>query len=132
MGGFPVEGAMPRPRLTVELILGWADAHHDRTSFRPHIRSGAVVGVPGQTWAALDIALRLGLRGLPGRDSLRRLLCRLRPNLQENGGPGRGNLVKRARVTELRAQGLSHAEIAARLQVSRQAVSSMLQRTGRG
>jgi hypothetical protein len=34
--------------------------------------------VPGQSWAAIDEALRRGLRGLPGGDTLARLLGRHR------------------------------------------------------
>jgi hypothetical protein len=35
-----------------------------------------VAGVPGQTWATTDQALREGLRGLPGGDTLAKLLDR--------------------------------------------------------
>jgi hypothetical protein len=42
------------------------------------VAAGQVAGAPGETWRALDVALRQGLRGLPGGDSLARLLRRHR------------------------------------------------------
>jgi hypothetical protein len=41
-------------------------------------KSGPIPLVPGDTWADIDMALIVGLRGLPGRDTLRRLLARER------------------------------------------------------
>jgi hypothetical protein len=41
-------------------------------------RGESVAGVPGQSWAATDEALRRGLRGLPGGDTLAGLLDRHR------------------------------------------------------
>src|SRR5262249_22496724 len=61
------------PRLTVELILAWADAHHARTGSWPRETSGPVVGAPGEMWSGVDIALEKGLRGLAGSSSLPRL-----------------------------------------------------------
>ena len=69
---------MRRPPLSVEQVLSWADAHHARTGRWPVVNSGAVPDAPGQTWRNLDHALRAGWRGLPGGDSLPRLLDRLR------------------------------------------------------
>jgi hypothetical protein len=66
------------PRLTVPQILAWADAHYTRTGRWPVILSGSIAGVAGQTWVAVDMALRVGVRGLPGGDSLSRLLKRRR------------------------------------------------------
>jgi hypothetical protein len=65
---------MPALRLTVSLILRWADAHRQRTGRWPHARSGPVAGAPGQTWQAINRALARGSRGLPGGSSLARLL----------------------------------------------------------
>jgi hypothetical protein len=65
--------------LTVKQILAWADVHHARTGQRPKAKSGAVVGAPGETWNAVNLALEQGHRGLPGGDSLGRLLNRHRP-----------------------------------------------------
>jgi hypothetical protein len=90
--GLPPGGSLPRlllehrgrkPRrrggpLTEGLILGWADAHRERTGRWPNVDSGAVAGVPGETWRQVDSALRAGQRGLPGGDSLARLLHRRR------------------------------------------------------
>jgi hypothetical protein len=67
-----------RPPLSPEQVLAWADAHRERTGRWPRQRSGCVDGVDGLTWHGIDDALRLGLRGLPGGDSLARLLARER------------------------------------------------------
>jgi hypothetical protein len=70
---------MARPaRLTVAQILRWADAHHERTGGWPRTTTGAVPGAPGEAWLRIDTALRYGHRGLPGGDSLARLLDRER------------------------------------------------------
>jgi hypothetical protein len=63
-----------KPQLTLKLILGWADAFHDRHGRWPHLYDGEVEGVPGQTWAAADRALTVGNRGLPGGTTLAKLL----------------------------------------------------------
>jgi hypothetical protein len=74
------------PRLRVAQVLAWADAHRARTGRWPRQQSGPVAGAPaGTTWAAIDAALREGLRGLPGGSSLGRLLEQRRGA----GGPGR-------------------------------------------
>jgi hypothetical protein len=64
------------PPLTEELILTWADAHQQQTGKWPVAHSGAVRDTPGETWRNLDAALQHGCRGLPGGDSLSRLLQR--------------------------------------------------------
>jgi hypothetical protein len=66
------------PRLTVRRILAWADEHHDRTGQWPRRLSGAIDGAPGESWLAIDDALRQGHRGLKGGSSLARLLARRR------------------------------------------------------
>jgi hypothetical protein len=66
------------PRLSQRQILEWADAHRRRTGRWPAVDSGAVAEAPAETWRALDAALRRGYRGLPGGDSLARLLDRRR------------------------------------------------------
>ena len=63
-------------KLTVAQILAWADAHFARTGEWPSANTGLVAGAPGQSWAAIDEALRRGGRGLPGGDTLARLLDR--------------------------------------------------------
>ncbi len=62
------------PVLTVEQILAWADAHFERTGEWPKVLSGKVVDAPNETWSAINASLELGLRGLPGKSSLARLL----------------------------------------------------------
>jgi hypothetical protein len=67
-----------RPTLTVEQILAWADEHHARVGTWPGQHSGPVTAAPLESWHAIDIAMRQGLRGLPGSDSVARLLTRER------------------------------------------------------
>lgn len=62
-------------QLTNEVILQLAKAHHDHTGDWPLILSGSVQGVPGETWARIDAALRSGSRGLAGNSSLAMLLA---------------------------------------------------------
>ena len=61
------------PELTQDEILAWADAHH---AHRPvaHVAIGADPAGAGETWLAVEAALALGLRGLPGRSTIPRLL----------------------------------------------------------
>jgi hypothetical protein len=66
------------PRLDVEQVLAWADAHREATGEYPHGRSGPVRGVPGETWAIIHSALSKGLRGLPGGSSLAQILAERR------------------------------------------------------
>ncbi len=65
-------------RLTERQILAWADRHHDRTGKWPTCRSGPISGSHGERWSAVHAALETGRRGLPGGDSLFRLLARHR------------------------------------------------------
>src|SRR5215469_3849949 len=65
-----------RPPLSEIKIIRWAKAHIRRTGQWPRVSERVPIpGVPGENWRALDIALRDGLRGLPGGSSLNRLLC---------------------------------------------------------
>jgi hypothetical protein len=64
------------PPLTAEQILAWADAHFRRTGRWPSGHAGPVPDAPGENWTAIDGALWAGSRGLPGGDSLARLLRR--------------------------------------------------------
>jgi hypothetical protein len=66
------------PRLTVRQILAWADAHDRRTGAFPTGASGPIHDAPGETWRAVDAALLIGRRGLPGGSSLARLLAKQR------------------------------------------------------
>jgi hypothetical protein len=72
-------------RLTVAQILAWADAHYARIGRWPHAMTGEVPEAPGATWRAIDLALRQGHRGLPGGDSLSRLLDEQRRGLRPRG-----------------------------------------------
>jgi hypothetical protein len=60
--------------LTVGQILRWAERHFRSTGRWLSAASGAVTDAPGEHGRALDSALRHGFRGLPGGDSLARLL----------------------------------------------------------
>jgi hypothetical protein len=67
-----------KPPLTVEQILAWADAHHQRSGRWPTVADGTVAEAPAEHWHSLNSALRFGLRGLPGGNSLARLLNQYR------------------------------------------------------
>ena len=60
--------------LSKEVILHWAKLHEERTGRRPRYYSGKIVDAPDETWAAMDNALRIGKRSLPGGESLAKLL----------------------------------------------------------
>jgi transcriptional regulator with XRE-family HTH domain len=64
------------PDLSVRQVLALARAHHARTGAWPTMDSGPVADAPGETWAAINAALRESGRGLPGGNSLGRLLAR--------------------------------------------------------
>ena len=110
--------------LSVEQVLAWADAHRGSTGKWPTARSGPVAGAAGECWTAVDHALRRGSRGLPGGDSLARLL-RLERGITERRGRPREPARPRL-AAQLWAAGLSAKQIARRLGVSRQRVSQML------
>lgn len=67
-----------RAALSVEKILAWADAHHQRTGRWPKALSGEVADAPGETWGAISAALCTGARGLPGGSTLPQLLAKQR------------------------------------------------------
>src|SRR5262249_37797278 len=66
------------PRLTAASILVWADAHYRRTGRWPTSESGPIVDAPGETWRAVDTALKGGWRGQRGGSSLAHLLNKYR------------------------------------------------------
>jgi hypothetical protein len=72
-GAINVKG---RPRLSCGRIRGWASAYRRRTGKWPGVLSGPIPEAPGENWRAVNLALYLGYRGLPGGDSLARLLRR--------------------------------------------------------
>jgi hypothetical protein len=59
---------------TIELVLADADAFNRRTGRWPRRDSGRIVGSLGDTWCAVNLALRNGNCGLPGGSSLPQLL----------------------------------------------------------
>jgi hypothetical protein len=119
-----------RPRtfsLTEAQVLAWADAHRASTGAWPTATSGPIAGVPEETWAAVNAALGVGLRGLPGGDSLARLLRRERRMGERRGRvPG---IERRLLVNHLHSLGISPAQIGRHLGISRQAAWEMLKRT---
>jgi hypothetical protein len=64
------------PRLTVQVILLWAEAHYMRHGRYPSENAGPVEGASGETWNNISAALREGTRSLPGGSSLFKLLCK--------------------------------------------------------
>jgi hypothetical protein len=109
-----------RPPLTVEQILAWADAHHARTGRWPSAEAGPVPGAPGETWHAVHAALYVGRRGLPGGDSLARLLARHQRS-QRRAPPGPKGRPWTPEEDEL-ARTLPPEEVARRTRRSRTAV----------
>jgi hypothetical protein len=59
------EGGKGKPPLRLEKVLAWMRAHHRRTGTWPSAAAGTVPEAPGETWNAIDMALRHGHRGLP-------------------------------------------------------------------
>ena len=88
-----------RPRLTIAMILGWADAHRAATGDWPTTSSGSVRQAPfSEKWVTISEALRSGHRGLPGGQSLALLLAEHRgvePFLTEEGGRRRVKICRR-------------------------------------
>ena len=65
----------PRSPLTESQILAWADAFFARWERWPRQSDGEIAGTQGVQWAAVNAALKLGLRGLPGNSSLAKLFA---------------------------------------------------------
>jgi hypothetical protein len=61
--------------LTEAGILAWADAEHARSGNWPTADTGPIREAPGESWNAVDVALRGGGRSLPGGSSLAQLLA---------------------------------------------------------
>jgi hypothetical protein len=64
------------PRMYEDQIVGLAKAFFERHSRWPTVNDGVVEGYADETWYSVNKALYQGLRGLPGKDSLARLLAR--------------------------------------------------------
>jgi hypothetical protein len=60
--------------LTRKQVLAWADSFHQRTGHWPNHFSGPIDEAPGETWLAIEMALRQGIRGFKMRSTLFRLL----------------------------------------------------------
>ena len=73
-----VRNRLGLPPLTEDQILKWADHHHKKTGDWPRKNSGEVLNAPMETWRNIHAALLHGLRGLPGKSSLARLLSERR------------------------------------------------------
>jgi hypothetical protein len=72
----PARGPGARcPRLTVDQVVAWAEAHHAAAGRWPTPSSGAVAGAPGEKWLNINQALRKGARGLPSGLSLAKLFA---------------------------------------------------------
>jgi hypothetical protein len=63
------------PPLTEEKILMWADHHHEANGKWPRTTDKAIQGAPGEKWSNVNACLEQGLRGLPGKSSLAKLLA---------------------------------------------------------
>ncbi len=64
-----------RADLTEDQIVVWARFHHEKKGEWPTENGGLILGGDGETWAAVDAALRGGYRGLAGGSSLPQLLA---------------------------------------------------------
>jgi hypothetical protein len=62
------------PRLKLKQIRSWAKAYRQRVGRWPGAESGPIAEAPDETWKAVDVALKQGLRGLKGGSSLAKLL----------------------------------------------------------
>jgi hypothetical protein len=79
------------PRFTEQQIFAWAESHRERTGRWPTPKSGPIADAPGETWKAMTMALLQGHRGLPGGDSIPRLIrrqARVRKGQQPAAGRG--------------------------------------------
>ena len=73
-----VRNVQALPPLSEKQILSWADFHHKLTGKWPNQGSGTVLAAPDEKWLAISMALRAGVRGLPGGSSLAQLLAKRR------------------------------------------------------
>jgi len=90
-----------RRDFSIAQILTWADDHHRATGRWPRERSGGILKCPGETWGGVARALVRGERGLPGGNTLGRLLEGRQPpapKAPDRTGPCRPWLVGQARL----------------------------------
>lgn len=97
-----------RPTLTQRQVLGWAVAHHRRTGAWPTHKSGVIKESPGDTWLAVDIALRHAIRGFPKKSSLSRILDTVRGNTV-HGKPTASARKRPLNVREVQSWAKAHA-----------------------
>jgi hypothetical protein len=97
-----VPNRLNRPRFTVEQILAWADAHRARTGRWPTRSAGPIFEAPDERWSMVDTCMIQGNRGLPGGDSLARLLAR------ERGARKQGKPVRILKVEQILAWADEH------------------------
>jgi len=71
-----IRNHLAAPGLSASKILAWAKQHKRITGNWPTAESGDICGVAGEKWSSVQAALSQGNRGLPGGDSLARLLHR--------------------------------------------------------
>src|SRR5262249_13930840 len=77
------------PHLSTEQIIAWAQEYWRQPGLWPSRDSGPVAGAEGETWSGIDMALRYGLRGLPGSSSLARLAKRSARQSRTHSSPRR-------------------------------------------
>ena len=75
--------ASRRPRLTVDQVLAWGEAHHAATGQWPNSTLRMIVGTPDEKWGNVNECLRFGLRGLPSGLSLAKLFPGRKRNLTQ-------------------------------------------------
>jgi hypothetical protein len=62
------------PDFNLAQVLDWMDCHHGRSGSWPTCESGPISEAPGETWMAVDKALRNRRRGFTERSSLAQVL----------------------------------------------------------
>ena len=93
-----------RPRLILDQVLAWADAHYLATGRWPRTQSGTIPGAPGEKWVNINQALYTGCRGLPRGSSLSKLFAgRRAPDVL---GPSGGEVSRLASNEERTSRGL--------------------------
>lgn len=82
------------PKFRVKQIREWIDDHRRRTDRWPMRYSGSILAAPQESWSAVDVALRVGCRGMPGGGSLGQFM--------DKHYPGRGKNPRYATTAKLR------------------------------
>lgn len=78
MPKLPIRPRAPKPRHTVSQILRWADEFYRTHGRWPKGDDGRIAGTADETWGAVDRALAVGNRQLPGDTTLAKLLLKHR------------------------------------------------------